>query len=283
MPKWIKNAGEPIPDKTKDAAIDLFNQYAESQHDFIPPVAHFSFDEDEDTKALDVHIDVAYKDANYHLRSLNPMDHSIVYAYLNSQPSVREKYGNKKTVASDATEQRIKTLADRFDPKCTDGCFMHGGFYVTDHDTEDFLGIANSGSSGEKGLTEIAFLFRTDAWSRRPFNVVEEYHPPQDTALKKAYTGVGTATVCTLIQYTKELKEKNYGIKGEELEGIYATAMIDNPGSWKAMAKAGMKPYDIDANESYGPELRYQLKIKFQGLLIFCAIGLKNKGKLVRL
>jgi hypothetical protein len=59
-------------------------------------------------------------------------------------------------------------------------------------------------------------------------------------------------------------KEDKYKIKGEEITGMRATAMIDNEGSWKAMAKVGFEPYDLDAKDEWGPEIRYQLELKFK-------------------
>ena len=50
-----------------------------------------------------------------------------------------------------------------------------------------------------------------------------------------------------------------YKIQEKELEGVNATARLDNPGSWKSCAKARMELKDIDVNPDYGPALRYQL------------------------
>ena len=46
--------------------------------------------------------------------SIQPEDWWNVHTYLNSQPRVRFKYANKKTVDVDTTMARVKTLADRF-------------------------------------------------------------------------------------------------------------------------------------------------------------------------
>lgn len=262
---WTKNFGEQIPTKTTVAAMNLFYSYKMGYSDFVPPVAKISYEHESlDTHRVDVNIDVTYNGTNIHMRSIKPEDHEVVQTYLNSQPLVRSKYANKETVDAETTKNRIKTLSDRFDPAVTDGCFMHGGFVVTDGETEEFLGMANSGFSGEKGTPEIAYLFRPDAWSCKPENIVTEYQLPHNSKyLKKGYKGVATAVVSSLVQYTQRLKEDKCTIKGEEITGMRATAMIDNQGSWKAMAKVGFEPYDLDANDAWGPEIRYQLGLKF--------------------
>lgn len=79
----------------------------------------------------------------------------------------------------------------------------------------------------------------------------------------KSYAGVGTAQVCTMLQYAALLKKKGYSVLGGELTTAIATARVDNEGSWKSNAKAGMKlklKNGIDSNPNYGPELRYQLE-----------------------
>jgi RimJ/RimL family protein N-acetyltransferase len=262
MPNWIKKAGEEISTNTTVAAMNLFHDYTKQHVDFEAPVAEMSFDEAADTKDVEVHINVAYNGTNFHMRSIKAEDHEVVQTYVNSQGVVRAKYANKKTPDAAATKARVKALADRFSPKVTDGCFMNGGFYVSDNDTDSFLGMANSGYSGVAGKTEIAYLFRADAWSNKPAEIVEEFHVPEENRLKKEYKGAGTAVVSSLVQYTKHLKDKGYKIKGADIEAMRATAMIDNPGSWKVLGKAGFVPYDLDANPDYGPEIRYQLELK---------------------
>lgn len=260
---WTKNPGEQIPTKTTVEAMKLFYSYKMQLYDFVPPEAKISYEHDSaDTSVVDVHMDVTYNDSNIHLRSIKPEDHEIVQTYLNSQILVRGKYGNKKIVDAKATKDRVTSLSTRFDPKNTDGCFMHGGFVITDNETDDFLGMANSGASGTKGASEIAYLLRADAWSHKPADIVAEYHIPENKRLHKDYKGTATAIVCSLVQYTKRLKEEKYKIKGEEITGMCATAMVDNPGSWKAIAKAGFEPYDLDAKDEWGPEIRYQLGLK---------------------
>ncbi|MES2213117.1 MAG: GNAT family N-acetyltransferase [Pseudomonadota bacterium] len=261
MLRWIKKAREDVSDETKAAAIKLFNEYAETQKYISLPVAHISFEEELDAKKFNVEIDVQYNGVDYHMRSLKPEDHENVYRFLNSQPAVREKFADKQTVSPLATKLRVKTLSDRFKADFDDGCAMQGGFYVTDADTNDFLGMTDSGFSGDLGYPQIAFLFRPETWSHRP-SIVEGGSVASPPTLSREYKGIGTATVCTLLQYEKILKDKGTLINGSEIEGVHATAMIENPGSWKAMAKAGMTAYDVDANEKWGPELRYKLGIK---------------------
>ena len=270
---WIKKPGEPIPTTTVVAAVNFYNEYAQTQVQFVPPVVTISFEhEEQDTRVVDVHMDVTYNDTNFHLRSIKAEDHETVHTYLNSQDLVRRKYANKKTVSAEATKGRVETLAKRFDPAVTDGCFMHGGFYLSDNDTDEFLGMVNSGHTGKQMLdpvtnqekpepySEIGVLLGAYAWSHKPENIVEEYPVPKP--LKKEYSGVGTVGIWSLAQYTRKLKEKNYTIKGQPIEEMRACGMIDNEGGWKAACKSGMKVWDISAREDYGDELRYELRLK---------------------
>lgn len=131
---------------------------------------------------------------------------------------------------------------------------------ITDAQTEEFLGIANSGGSTMEQHAEIAFLNRADAWSNTTSQIVKEYAIPKKCKLDKRYAGLGTVEVSTLLQYSAELKKQGYQVRGKDLVGVVATARLDNPGSWKACAKAGMEVIDVDTNPNYGPELRYQLR-----------------------
>jgi hypothetical protein len=240
----------------------MYRQYANAQLDAIlPRVSDITIEEAEE-RNTEVHMDASYKDVNYHFESVKEKDAQDFYDYLNSQPIVREKYANGNPLTIEATKARTMQFSGRFNPKTTDGLYLYSGFVVSDNDTGDFLGIANLGGSGkDDGHAEMAFLNRADAWSSATPEIVEEYVlPAEKSKLKSSYNGVGTAEVCSLLQYAALLKEKGYLIQAKELEGVNATARVDNPGSWKACAKAGMDVVDIDCNPSYGPALRYQLK-----------------------
>lgn len=261
MPNWVKKPGEPIPSETIVEAMNLYHEYVRSQTEFELPVATISFEDgNADTKAVKVHIDVKYKDTEFHMRSIEPSDATDVYKYLTSQPLVCAKYANKKTSTLEATQARVRVLADRFDPDTEEskkGLFMHGGFAVTGED-EEFLGMINTGTSGVEGFTEIGVRFRADAWSHPPENLDAEFNITPDERLKRTYPGAGTVAVCALWDYTRETAKREYKLQGHEVIGMRAVTMIDNPGGWKAQAKAGMLPRDVDAVESYGPEIRFQ-------------------------
>lgn len=245
-----------------------YQRYAASQIDIELPVAKISIEEsdkDSDIKVgkerVKVYMDTSYKDTDYHFESVTEGHAKDIYSYLNKQSLVRAKYAHGKTVSLEDTETRAKDFSNRFKSGSTNDLHLYSGFIVSDSETGDFLGLANLGSSGQKdGHAEMAFLNRPDAWSCAPTNVVEEYEAPKK--LIKSYKGIATVEVHTLLQYAGQLKKKGYKIGGKELEGVNATARLDNPGSWKACAKSGMEVTGVDSNPSYGPELRYQLRRK---------------------
>jgi RimJ/RimL family protein N-acetyltransferase len=216
-----------------------------------------------------VYITTTYKQLNYKLESMEPTHAPEVFQYLNSQPIVREKYANGEIVSEDATTKRIATLSARFElneagkPRDAD-LHMYGGFVVYDADDDSFLGMCNLGGGSIKCNSEIAYLNRPDAWNSE-FNqdVVQQYEIRKQAPLQKSsYVGLGTAEVYSLMQYAKYLKSSGYKINGEELQFVEATARIDNPGSWKAAAKAGMEAHDVSQNLNHSQDLRYQLKAK---------------------
>jgi len=248
--------------KQIEDAKEKYRQYVESQLSAILPQAQITIEKSGENRT-DVHMDVSYKDANYHFESVKDEDVEAFHAYLNNQPLVRGKYANGKTVSFQATEKRVAQFSDRFNPSSTDGLYLYSGFVVSDSDTDQFLGVANLGGSGKNdGHAEMAFLNRADAWSSATPAIVKEYAIPREFKLDRRYKGIGTVEVCTLLQYSSQLKRDGYKIQGKELEGVNATARLDNPGSWKSCAKAGMEVVDVDVNPDYGPELRYQLRKK---------------------
>lgn len=263
MPKWTKKPGEAIPSATVVEAMNLYHAYLHTQYGFEAPVAKISFESSDakaDSRAVQVHIDVSYNDTEFHMRSVQPSDANDVFKYLTSQPVVCRQYANKKTSDIDATKARVQVLADRFDPETAaskGGLFMHGGFTVTGESGE-FLGLINTGSSGTPGLTEIGVRFRADAWSHLPEDLDAEYKVLPEERLKTTYSGAGTVAVCALWDYTRETAKRGYKLQEHDVIGMRAVSMIDNPGGWKAQAKAGMIPRDVDAVEAYGDEIRYQ-------------------------
>lgn len=264
---WIKSPEDKtIPVEIAAAAMEQFKEYkkGESYVNFTAPKATITYQEGFAGTRKYVNIAISHNGTRYNLRSINPEDHELVQHYLNKHVLVRGKYANKQTVDPAVTEARVKALSDRFNTSVTDGCFMHGGFVVSDADTGKFLGMANSGYSGTPGITEVAYLFRPDAWSHKPENLTEEYDIPDAERLDKEYSGAATAVICSLVQYTRFLKEQdiNKNIKDQEVTAIRATSMVDNEGSWKALAKAGFEPYAVDTKDEWGPEIRYQLELK---------------------
>ncbi len=190
---------------------------------------------------------------------MQPKDAYTVFCYLNSQPIVRAKFANGKTVTWQDTKNRVETFCNRFDPKKNqDDSYLWSGFIVAVNDNDAFLGYANLGFGGE-GQAEMAYLNRPDAWSCTTPEIVQSYEIDDSKRLSKSYTGIATVEASSLLQYAEFLKHRGRTIRYKEISGVVATARLDNPGSWKACAKSGMEVKDIDAHPSYGPELRYQL------------------------
>ncbi len=242
---------------TTGLALKQFNDYKQNTA-FTAPIATIKISNvDGSDTARAVSIDISYNDTNLNFRSMKPEDHVLVHEFLNSQPLVRAKYANGEIVSAEYTEKRIEVLSDRFNADVADGCFMHGGFIVTDKDTGEFLGMVNSGTSLQAGITEIAGLYRADSWSHKPGNLYADYNLPQDQFLHKDYQGLATATVAALVQYTEALKADNYKIKGEEMTAIRAGSRIDNPGAWKALAKNEFDLKSVRLGD-YGVDIRYR-------------------------
>lgn len=258
-------------------ARNEYQTYAASQAEIQLPVAEISIEQPDkgpgkesdssDRKAhkerATVHMDVSYQKAKYHFESVTEDEVGDIYTYLNSQPLVRGKYAHGKIVSVEDTQARVKQLSARFEAPRDQPLCLQGGFVVSDAETTEFLGFCNLGGSGkDDGHSEMAFLNRADAWSAvvRDPEIVKGYAIPKKCRLSRQYQGLATVEVSTLLQYSAQLKKGGYKIGGKDLEGVNATARLDNPGSWKACAKSGMEVTDIDSNPSYGPELRYQLR-----------------------
>lgn len=254
----------PIDSKEKNEAKIAYDAYTTLQKNlsFEMPKADISIDEDGENNTS-VFINIEHKSINYKLSSMKPNDVYAVFCYLNSQPLVRAKYANGKTTTWQATKDRINTFYNRFDPsKNQDDLYLWSGFVAEDNDTNNFLGYANLGAGEKVGQTEMAYLNGVHTWSSATPEIIEQYEMADSAKLTKQYSGVATAEVSSLLQYAEFLKKKGRTIKNAEVLEVVATARIDNPGSWKACAKAGMDVTDIDANLNYGPDLRYQLRYK---------------------
>ena len=255
-----------LNDSLRQQYLDQYNEYKKQQAENPNPSIEIDIN-NEDCKTK-VFITTSYKGFNYKIESIEPEHAPEVYKYLNGQPIVRAKYAHGKTITEDASNARINTLSARFEldeygkPK-DPNLYMLGGFVVRDAEDDAFLGICNLGAGSIKCNSEIAYLNRPDAWNNE-FNqeAMQQYEPKEQARLQKSYNGLGAAEVYVLTQYAKHLKDNDYKINGEELEHVEAVARIDNPGSWKAAAKAGMEAYDVDQNLNYSEDLRYQLKFK---------------------
>lgn len=255
------NADVQIPNVTTAYAAKMFYDYKNNTN-FTAPISNINVTQNAEDKTTYVDIDVEYNGSIINLRSIRPDDHELVQTYLNSQPLVRAKYANRNTVDAEYTQNRVQVLAERFNPDVTDGCYMHGGFIITDKETSSFLGMVNSGTSLDKGITEIAYLSRPDAWSHKPENLSSDYKIPTDL-LQKDYNGLATAVASAIVQYTEQLKNANGTIKGDPITAIRAHTMLENPGGWKALAKVGFELDSIRINKDWGQDIRYRFEYKF--------------------
>ena len=252
-----------IPDKDRQRSMEeakvKFCQYSESHKDFQPPQAHIEIDYESD-HGTRVHINTEYHGIPYKFESIQEKDIDNVYQYLNSQPLVREKFADGVVQTRQATTDRMHALIKRFQDK-NSPCYLFSAFIVSDAQTDNFLGFANLGGGSEPGTAEMARLNRIECWSRPPSEVVIEYGSTSKHDIgDKIYSGIGTAETCTLLQYAAHLKEKGYLIYGHPLKAVVATARVDNEGSWKSNAKAGMKLQNVGAVEFYGSKMRYLLR-----------------------
>ncbi|CAF2674012.1 unnamed protein product [Rotaria sp. Silwood2] len=241
-----------------DDAKVKFNQYAETQKDFQAPQAHINI-EIESNETTKVHMEVQYKGTQYYFESIQEKDINNIYHYLNSQPSVRAKYANGNIISLAATTARVNTLVNRFQNK-NSPLYLYSGFVVSDSQTETFLGVVNLGGGSEPGTSEMARLNRIECWSRPPDAVSTYAVTDANTINKKTYSGIGTVETCTLLQYAARLKQAGYEVNDHPLKAVVATARVENEGSWKSNAKAGMTLYDVNVVSGYGSNLRYQLR-----------------------
>ncbi len=215
-------------------------------------------------ECVDLHIDVEYQQTRLHFESIKLKHLEAVYTNLDSQPIVRSKFGDGKVRTLTQTTDKVKDLSGKYrviDKQCKPkGANPYSALIVTDADIDTFLGMTQFFEQGDPpGTAGIGRLNITDSWSHLPQEIVKTYAGEKNPEYK-TYKGLGTAETCTMLQYAKFLKDRKYKICGHDLEAVVATARIDNPGSWRSNAKAGMKCYGITSNPNYGPEPRYQLR-----------------------
>ena len=236
-----------------DEAKAKYYQYFEGQKDFQAPQAHIDIDTDSD-EGTRVHMEIEYKGTQYSLQSIQEKDINDLYKYINSQALVRAKFGNGNTTSLETTTARANTFISRFRNKDSP-LYLYSGFIVSDSQTESFLGMVNLGSGVENGTAEMARLNRVECWSSPPSTGTGE-----SGIDSKVYSGIGTAETCALLQYAAQLKEKGHHVRGHPLRAVVASARVDNEGSWKSNAKAGMILDSVAAQSSYGSDLRYYLR-----------------------
>jgi hypothetical protein len=230
-----------------------YHQYFETQKDFQAPQAQIDIDVDSNDVAH-VHMAIEYNGTQCSLRSIQEKDIDDMYQHLSSQALVRAKYADGKTTSLEATTARVKTFTSRFRNK-NSPTYLYSGFVVTDSQTDTFLGVVNLGVGIEAGTTEMAIMNRVECWS----------HPPgvgsSDNGIgTKVYTGIGTAETCALVQYAAQLKQRGYYINGHPLKAVVAFARVDNEGSWKSSAKAGLTLNCVEVLSHFGSDLRYRLR-----------------------
>jgi len=254
----------------KEAALQAYHEYAASKAGMELPEAQFSFEPEGDRIA--VHGDIITLDGKtrLHFESMQRKDADDIFEHLNNSVVVRAQYADGKTVSRANSDARVETLSKRFeinkngepvDPKL----HLYSAFVVTDAETQDFIGMVNLGGGSKPREAEMALLNREKTWSHRLEAVVAEYGAEVDKkqrAEEKQYRGVGTAEICALFDYARHLKKNECTVNGCPLEAVVATARVTNKGSWMSCGNAGMEAYDVDVNEAYGPDLRYQLRYK---------------------
>ena len=228
-------------------------QYFEAHRDFQAPQAHIDIDIDSNGAAR-VQMAIEYNGTQCSLRSIEEKDIPDVYQYLNSQPLVRAKYADGNTASLEATTARVNTFISRFRNKNSPS-YLYSGFVVSDSQTGTFLGVVNLGLGAGMGTAEMAILNRTECWSRPPGAGSDD-----SSIGTKAYSGIGTAETCALLQYAAELKQRGYLINGHPLTAVTASARLDNEASWKSCAKAGLTLERVEPLSRFGTDLRYRLR-----------------------
>ena len=253
---------ETTPDPAEiEAAALKFNQYVGTVKNFQPPVAHIQIDDDSNGNTH-VHIDVEHKGTQLAFESIQEKDADDIHRYLNSQPIVRRLYGTGVPLSLEATNDRVKTLVERFHNK-ESPMYLFSGFIVSDAQTDEFIGMATIGAGSENGTCELGFLNRVEFWSHIPDVSSDDTQKNDEKNRSKTYSGIGTMEICTLLQYGAYLKERGFQVNGHEVKAIDAFAIIQNEGSWKSCAKAGMALHDVTVVPHYNQKLRYHLRKEF--------------------
>lgn len=255
-----KEADE-LTNRLKKLKEEYNNYAAAAVKTFVPPTAHISIDPTPNRD--DVYIEVSFEGVDYEFESIKEEHIDDMYNYLDKDAVVRAKFGDGHVKTREHTSTSNKGLREKFEkhgngePKDPNS-HLYSGFVVKSEG--EFLGFSGLLECEDlKSAAEIVYLNRAIAWSQPPEDVVKQFSAKGQ--LKK-YKGVATMEASLMLQYGQYLKKNQKKIQGNPLESIVAKARIDNPGSWKALAKVGMQLLDISACKQFGPELRYHMEKK---------------------
>lgn len=237
-----------------------YNNYViASAKTYVPPIAHISIDST--PKRDEVYIEASFEGIDYQFEFVQEQHIDDIYNHLDSDPVVRAKFGDGRIVTREHTSINNKTVRERFEkdqfgnPK-DPNFHLYGGFVVKSEG--QFLGLTTLARSSFKGAANLAARNRVIAWSHIPDEIVKKY---SEAGLQpKKYKGIATMETGVMLLYGQHLKKGGRKINGNTLEFIESTARVDNPGSWKALAKNGMQLKDISALKQFGPELRYHVQ-----------------------
>lgn len=249
--------------KFKARAMKVYAAYQATQTGFVPPVAEIQIEDN--STGIEVHMDTVTPESNIklHFESIKMKHLPEVYRELYSQPVVWAKYVNGKVKTEEETQTCLTTLSDRFKNKDP-----YSAFAVTDTETRELIGMATIGYGDVPGEAEMAMLNTRRTWNHHFESVVREHGTGDVSTLKpvKLYSNVGTTEVCTMLQFGQHVNAKGYemgyanGKVKHPLTMVTAVARLDNPSSWKTMAKSGMRVVDVNINKNYGPEYRFKVR-----------------------
>jgi RimJ/RimL family protein N-acetyltransferase len=175
-----------------------------------------------------------------HIRSVVFEDNGD-YRQLFSNQKVVEKYGHGDAATySAAVDSRINGWHQRWqqgDP--------FNGLAVFEKNSGAFIGHIVLGRSGEKGVSELAYLFHEQFWGK----------------------GIGTEAVSAIINhYAVKLISDQYKMDGKEITKIVATTRIDHLPSQKILETVGFGTETWNINQKFGAE-RYIYSITAEALL----------------
>jgi hypothetical protein len=230
-----------------EEARGKLEQYASTQRTILILTVRITIDDGSTDRATSVRIDVDYNGNAYRFDSIQEKDTDDVYRYLDSQLLVRSQFAKGQTLTHEATTNRVKLLAERYENK-NSPLYLYSAFIVRDKQTDEFLGVATLGRSSWPAAAEMSRLNRSQAWSQPRGS---------DRTLSKSYAGLGTMETMTLLHYAEYLKSHGHLIDGKPLERVVASSRIDNEASWKSSVKAGMTLDRIEVRSIYDRNLRY--------------------------